>query len=149
MSTEFEHLKTAYYDDFFFQHVEVINQENNCSILASDFQGKFLQLIWDALIEFSMEEKNMTSVIKKFGKNSPYTLSKTKNILTISESNQQNISIDLHVFFEAYYEATKRYLNFIKKENPRVVYQENFQQLSASCYYYETHHNTKLVQADL
>ena len=45
ISNAFEHLKTAYYEDFFFQDVEVRDLENDRVLLTPDFQGKVLQLI--------------------------------------------------------------------------------------------------------
>lgn len=149
MSPEFEHLKSAYYDDFFFQHIEVINRENSSTIFASDFQGKFLQSVWDALIEFANDEPLQTIEVKKFGKVNPYTLSKSNNQLKIVSDGNEAITVELSEFYEAYYEATKYYLHFIRKENPRVVLQENYQQLSASCYYYEQNNTTKPFEADL
>lgn len=143
ISHEFEHLKTAYFDDFFFQNVEIINTKDDEKLLVSEFQGKFLQLIWDALIEFESQPIN-TKKIKQFGKLNNYIFEKNNENLIISLEKQEVNKYSYKEFYIAFYEATKRYLNFIKKENPRIVLDEHFQQLSASCYYFERHHEGQL-----
>lgn len=134
-SSEFEHLKTAYYDDFFFQHVSIIDKENEESLLSSDFQGKFLQSVWDVLIDFEKEES--TKKVKQYGKMNYYTFSLMNNDLMITLNGSDTMKVSYLTFYQAFYEATKNYLTYIRRENPRVALDEHYQQLSASCYYYE------------
>lgn len=135
ISNAFEHLKTAYYEDFFFQDVEVRDLENDRVLLASDFQGKFLQLIWDVLIEF--ESQNTVKKVKQYGKKNFYLFERVDNHICIELNGERFVDEDYAIFHEAYYEATKHYLQFIRRENPRVALQESFQQLAASCSYFE------------
>lgn len=143
ISHEFEHLKTAYFDDFFFQNVEIINTKDDEKLLVSEFQGKFLQLIWDALIEFE-SQSTIKKRIKQFGKLNNYIFEKNDEVLSVYLEQQQAKHYSYKEFYRAFYNATKRYLNFIKKENPRIVLDVHFQQLSASCYYFERHQESQL-----
>lgn len=138
-SKAIEQLMSAYYDDFFFQDVEVIEEETKQILLKSDFQGKFLQSIWDVLIEFDTNETDFDVTVKRFGHEAPYTLSKKGANMHILAEGSEVYSYEIADFFKAFYDATKYYLHYIRRENPRVVFKESYQQLSASIYYYETH----------
>lgn len=143
ISHEFEHLKTAYFDDFFFQNIEIINTKDEEKLLVSEFQGKFLQLIWDTLIEFESQSTGKNK-IKQFGKINNYIFEKKNEKLSIYLDQQEVKNYVFKDFYIAFYNATKRYLSFIKKENPRIVLEEYYQQLSASCYYFERHQEAQL-----
>ncbi|MBQ0139815.1 MAG: hypothetical protein KBT36_10990 [Kurthia sp.] len=135
ISPEFEHLKSPYYDDFSFQHVDIINIHNGEIILASDFQGKFLQVVWDALIEFEYDYSKRK--IKQYGKRNFYTLELKDKNLHIEKEEEVIVVIPYDEFYFAYYQATKNYLIYVKRENARIVLEDCFQQLAASCSYYE------------
>lgn len=136
ISPEFEQLKSPYYDDFFFQHVDIVNTSNEKVILSSDFQGKFLQLLWDALIEF--EYGNSARKLKQYGKMNFYLLQREdKNLQIVQNNNKETIILPYTEFYASYYRATKNYLHAIKRENARIVLETHFQQLAASCSYYE------------
>lgn len=135
ISPEFEHLKTPYYEDFFFQHVEVIDEATEKVFMSSDFQGKFLLSVWEVLIDF--ENGKTIEKVKQFGKMNFYTFCYVAGDIQIEQNGKVTISLAYEEFYQAYYEATKSFLNFIKRENPRIVLEDHFQQLSANCSYYE------------
>lgn len=135
ISPEFEHLKTPYYEDFFFQHIEVIDLKTENILMSSDFQGEFLQLVWNVLIDFENGKK--VGEIKQFGKMNFYTLRYVEDKCHIEHRGEKTIIVPYMKFYQAYYEATKSFLNFIRRENPRIVLNDYFQKLSACCTYYE------------
>lgn len=139
ISPEFEHLRSPYYDDFFFQNIHIINIETEEVILHSEFQGRFLQNIWDMLIEFERIEVG-NKKLKQFGKMKYYKFDKIDTELVIQLAEEEPMTFHYESFYEAFYTATKRYLALIKRENPRVALDELYQQISASCYYFERNH---------
>jgi len=136
-SNDFEQLKSPYYNDFFFQQIEIVNSETEEVYFSSEFQGKFIFLIWEALIELSEQPSQIN--IKQFGKTNMYELHKVEDELQIAFNKVETFVLPYKEFYEAFYNATKYYLNFIKRENPRISLEDAYQQLSASCYYYERH----------
>lgn len=139
ISPEFEQLRSPYYDDYFFQNIQIINEETEELLLYSEFQGKFLQNVWDVLIKFESIE-NTTVKLKQFGKMKYYKIMKNADSLTIQLADELAKNYSYQSFYSDFYHATKNYLNLIRRENPRIGLDELYQQLAASCYYYERHH---------
>lgn len=136
-SNDFEQLKSPYYNDFFFQKIEIVNIDTEEVYFSSEFQGKFILLIWEALIE--LNDQPSTIKIKQFGKTNAYQLHRNGDELHIAFNDVETFVVSYQAFYQAFYNATKYYLNFIKRENPRISLEDAYQQLSASCYYFERH----------
>lgn len=134
-SNDFEQLKSPYYNDFFFQKMKIVNIETEEVYFTSEFQGKFILLIWEAIIE--LKDRPSTINVKQFGKTNTYQLTRDDLELRISFNDDAIFTVSFEAFYQAFYNATKYYLNYIKRENPRISLEDAFQQLSASCYYYE------------
>lgn len=116
-----------------------MQEETEDILLYSEFQGKFLQNLWDVLMAFETVEQSQKK-LKQFGKMNYYKITKNADQLTIQLGNEKMKTYSYEAFYADFYNATKRYLNIMKRENPRIALDDLFQQLITSCYYYERNH---------
>ncbi|MGG0655429.1 hypothetical protein [Rummeliibacillus pycnus] len=137
-----EILITPYYNDFFFENIKIFvktaKYEKN-KLFQSALHGKFLLNLGEAIIEIlktGQEQK-----VKSIGEPHIYEISLQSDTgeIMIKELIKQKViqkyTYPKEEFLKALANESKHYLQTIKKVNPRIALEDQYQ-LLASCYVY-------------
>lgn len=135
-------LRTAYFPDFFFEEIKIFAKAvkyEKILLFQSALHGKFLLNLGDAIIEI-LKTGNEQQV-KAVGEPYTYEISLQSDpeeiiIKTLLKQEViQKYSYPKEAFLKALADESKHYLHAIKKMNPRIVLEDQYQ-LLASCYVY-------------
>lgn len=134
-----EILQTSYYKDFFFEKIKIfiktMKYEKN-GLFQSKVHGRFLLNLVEALVELT--KSNEVQSIQSIGEPGKYEIYlESDNIIIESKENQktlQKYTYPKDDLIDALVQEIKNYLQKIKKANPRIVLEDQYQLLS-SCYF--------------
>lgn len=127
-----EMLKLGNFQDYFFQSVTLMADEK--PVMYAAIQGKFLVEFYDALIELYESD----------GEKSIYTYRNQSVLITRKGTtlmiDSTRYGVTTYVFTEAFeqlFQALKRYLTKLKRDNARVALNDEYPQLASRIYWYE------------
>lgn len=127
-----EMLKLGNFQDYFFQSVTLLEDEK--PVMYAAIQGKFLVEFYDALIE--LYEADGEKSIYTY-RNQSVLISRKGTVFTIDSTRYGVTTYDFADAFEQLFQALKRYLTKLKRDNARVALNDEFPQLASRVYWYE------------
>jgi len=135
-------LRSGYYHDYFFEEIKIFAKTvkyEKILLFQSALHGKFLLTLGDAMVEILKTGK--VQQVKSIGEPYIYEISvqsDTEEIIIktfLKDEMMQKYTYPKEDFIKALVNESKHYLNTIKKINPRIVLEDQYQLLS-SCYVY-------------
>lgn len=134
-----EILQTSYYKDFFFEKIKIFVKTvkyEKIELFQSKIHGRFLLNLVEALVELT--KSNEVQVIRSIGESGKYEIYLESNYIII-ESIENEKTLQKYTYLkddliDALVQEIKNYLQKIKKANPRIVLEDQYQLLS-SCYF--------------
>lgn len=135
-----EILRTPYFSDFFFEKIDIFittDRQKEYKLLQSAVHGRFLIDLGEALIDLMQNDD--TKSIKSIGGPFTYEISSNSDDFKIKiiqrHELMQEYIYSKEKFIVAVAKECKNYLETIKKANPRIVLEDQYQ-LIASCFLY-------------
>ncbi|MGX9134921.1 hypothetical protein ACWV26_11140 [Rummeliibacillus sp. JY-2-4R] len=137
-----EILRSAYYKDFFFEKIKIfaktMKYEKN-ELFQSEIHGRFLLNLVEALME--LMKSNEAQTFDSIGEHRKYEiyLQSDKLNIEINENQQslQKYTYPIEDFINALVHEIKNYLQKIKRLNPRIVLEDQYQLLSSCTFYFD------------
>ncbi|HWI50471.1 MAG TPA: hypothetical protein VNU45_19850 [Rummeliibacillus sp.] len=131
-------LRSPYYNDFFFEKIKICvktEKYEKTKLFHSALHGRFLLNLGEAIIELLKTGKEQT--VKSIGEPHLYKISLQSDEIIIKSIEKQEVIQKFNCSREDFLNAlaieSKHYLQSIKKVNPRIVLEDQYQ-LLASCY---------------